>query len=189
MNKPVIVAAGTPQVLLPYDNANHFVKAVAQHPGPLASWTAWVAPRTMKTADAARQVGMTEDELRDVNDIPPRMLVKAGSTLLVPRHPHLDTDDVPGRLAESGTLALTADGPPLRRVTMRVGRKGDTVSGVARRFGVPAQSVAHWNQVSTHARFAAGSRVVVYVAQKPAARADKPSRAPAKPARNAARKR
>ena len=189
MNKPVIVAAGTPQVLLPYDNANHFVKAVAQHPGPLASWTAWVAPRTMKTADAARQVGMTEDELRDVNDIPPRMLVKAGSTLLVPRHPHRDTDDVPGRLAESGTLALTADGPPLRRVTMRVGRKGDTVSGVARRFGVPAQSVAHWNQVSTHARFAAGSRVVVYVAQKPAARSDKPSRAPAKPARNAARKR
>ena len=27
MNKPVILAAGTPQVLLPYDNANAFVKA------------------------------------------------------------------------------------------------------------------------------------------------------------------
>ena len=90
---------------------------------------------------------------------------------------------------ETSRWALTADGPPLRRVTVRVGKQGDTVSGVARRFGVPAQSVAHWNQVSTSARFAAGSRVVVYVAQKPAARADKPSRAPAKPARNAARKR
>jgi membrane-bound lytic murein transglycosylase D len=189
MNKPVIVAAGTPQVLLPYDNANHFVKAVAQHAGPLASWTAWVAPRTMKTADAARQVGMAEAELRDVNDIPPRMLVKAGSTLLVPRHPHRDTDDVPERLAAGGTLALAADGPALRRVSVRVGKQGDSVSGVARRFGVPAQSVAQWNQVSANARFAAGSTVVVYVTPKAPQRADKPSRAPAKPARNAARKR
>ena len=189
MNKPVIVAAGTPQVLLPYDNANHFVRAVAQHDGPLASWTAWVAPRTMKTADAARQVGMTEAELRDVNDIPPRMLVKAGSTLLVPRHPHRDTDDVPERLAADGTLNLAADGPALRRVSVRVGKKGDTVGGVARRFGVPAQSVAQWNQVSPNARFAAGSTVVVYVTPKAPQRADKPSRAPAKPARNAARKR
>ena len=45
MNKPVILAAGTPQVLLPYDNASIFVKALEQHKGPLASWTAWVAPK------------------------------------------------------------------------------------------------------------------------------------------------
>ena len=39
----------------------------------------------MKPADAAQQIGMSEAELREVNRIPPRMLVKAGSTLLVPR--------------------------------------------------------------------------------------------------------
>jgi membrane-bound lytic murein transglycosylase D len=47
--------------------------------------------------DAARHVGMTEDELRDVNRIPARMLVKAGSTLLVPRsaqHMHDVTEHV-----------------------------------------------------------------------------------------------
>jgi membrane-bound lytic murein transglycosylase D len=60
LNKPVILAAGTPQVLLPYDNANRFVRGLAAHRGPLASWTAWVAPRTLKPADAARQVGMSE---------------------------------------------------------------------------------------------------------------------------------
>ena len=85
MNKPVILAAGTPQVLLPYDNANRFVRKLPLHRGPLASWTAWVAPKTMRPAEAARQVGMDEAELREVNRIPPRMLVKAGSTLLVPR--------------------------------------------------------------------------------------------------------
>jgi membrane-bound lytic murein transglycosylase D len=41
MNKPVILAAGTPQVLLPYDNANRFVtrrwRSTAGHPGQLDS--------------------------------------------------------------------------------------------------------------------------------------------------------
>ena len=48
MNKPVILAAGTPQVLLPYDNANQFVRELPLHHGPLASWTAWVAPKTVR---------------------------------------------------------------------------------------------------------------------------------------------
>jgi membrane-bound lytic murein transglycosylase D len=187
MNKPVIVAAGTPQVLLPYDNANHFVKAVALHKGPLASWTAWVAPKTMKTADVAKLAGMSEEELRDVNDIPPRMLIKAGSTLLVPRTKH-GLDDVSERLAANGMLSLASDGPTLRRVSHRVGRKGESVAGVARRFGVPAQSVAHWNNVRANSQFAAGTRVVVYVPQKAKARATKPLRAATKPARAAARK-
>ncbi len=35
MNRPVILAAGTPQILLPYDNANRFVRELPQHTGPL----------------------------------------------------------------------------------------------------------------------------------------------------------
>lgn len=188
MNKPVIVAAGTPQVLLPYDNANTFVKAVAQHKGPLASWTAWVAPKTMRTADAARLVGMTESELREVNDIPPRMLLRAGSTLLVPRDKHRE-HDVSERIAANGTLVLAADGPSVRRVVLRVGKRGDSVKGVARRYGVPAQQVAKWNKVGPNARFAAGRTVVVYVPQKAKARATKAMRAATRSPRTAARKR
>ena len=85
LNKPLILAAGTPQVLLPYDNANRFIANHALHKGPLASWTAWVAPRNLSATEAARQLGIGEDELRELNHIPPRMLVRGGSTLLVPR--------------------------------------------------------------------------------------------------------
>jgi membrane-bound lytic murein transglycosylase D len=46
VNKPVMLAAGTDQVLLPYDAAAQFVSRIQQYPGQLASWTAWVAPRT-----------------------------------------------------------------------------------------------------------------------------------------------
>jgi membrane-bound lytic murein transglycosylase D len=165
MNKPVILAAGTPQVLLPYDNANTFVKAVPQHKGPLATWTAWVAPKTMKTAEAAKQTGMSEAELREVNNIPPQMLVKVGSTLLVPRGAHRETD-VSERLAETATLLLASDGPAQRRVAFKVGKKGDSVAAVAKRYGVSAAHVAQWNQVDAQARFPAGSTVTVFVAQK-----------------------
>jgi membrane-bound lytic murein transglycosylase D len=187
MNKPVILAAGTPHVLLPYDNANAFIRAVAQHKGPLASWTAWVVPKTMKTAEVARHTGMSEADLREVNLIPPRMLVKAGSTLLVPRSKHREAD-VSERLAESAMLALISDVPAQRRLAFKVGKKGDSVAAVAKRYKVSAQQVAKWNDVAPSARFRAGATVVVYVAGK-ARTQTKPMRTATRPARSAARAR
>jgi membrane-bound lytic murein transglycosylase D len=151
LNKPVILAAGTPQVLLPYDNANAFVKAMPQHVGPYATRTAWTAPRTMKPAEAAKLTGMDEAELRAVNAIPARVLVKAGSTLLVPRTQQR-TGDVPEGLADNGVLVLSPESPTLRRVAF------------AKRYRVSVQQVAQWNQVAPSAHFAAGSTVVVYLA-------------------------
>jgi membrane-bound lytic murein transglycosylase D len=108
MNKPVILAAGTPQVLLPYDNATLFVRNLRAHRAPLATWTAWVAPATLKPAAVAAQVGMSEGELRAVNRIPPRMLIKAGSTLLVTRSPNKSAD-VSEKIADNATTIIGAD--------------------------------------------------------------------------------
>ena len=166
MNKPVILAAGTPQVLLPYDNANLFVRALPRHRGPLASWTAWVAPKTLRPAEAARQVGMSEAQLREVNHIPPRMLVKAGSTLLVPRDAHRQAD-VSIEVADNATMALAPDVPPLRKVSLKAGRK-DSVVSVAKRQHVSAVQLAQWNNLSPAASFKPGQTIVVYVAAKAA---------------------
>ncbi len=163
-NKPVILAAGTPQVLLPYDNANLFVRNVELHRGPLASWTAWVAPSTLRPQEAARQVGMSEADLREVNRIPPRMLVKAGSTLLVPRAAHA-TANVAEHIADHATIAFAPEARPLRRVAFTVGKKGDTVAAVARRYKVSASQVAQWNDVGVSTRFKPGATVVVMVPQ------------------------
>ncbi|WP_425260124.1 transglycosylase SLT domain-containing protein [Rubrivivax sp. RP6-9] len=180
MNKPVILAAGTPQVLLPYDNANIFLRQLQRHEGPLASWTAWVAPATLKPADAARRVGMTESELREVNRIPARMLVKAGSTLLVPRDPD-STRDVAEHIADNATMVLAPESRPTRRVVLKAGKKGDSVVAVARRYRVSAAQVAQWNGVGTGARFKAGQSIVVHLAT-PAKKAG--VRSAAKPSRS-----
>jgi len=166
MNKPVILAAGTAQILLPYDNANQFVRQLPLHRGPLASWTAWRVPKTMRPTEAARQVGMSEAQLREVNRIPLRMLVKAGSTLLVPRGEHRQAD-VSVEIADNATMALAPEAPALRKLSLKAGRK-DSVASVAKRYRVNAAQVAQWNGVAQGASFAPGQTIVMYVGGKAA---------------------
>ena len=175
MNRPVILAAGTPQVLLPYDNANRFVRGFMAHRGPYATWTAWVAPKTMRPVDAARMAGMDEATLRALNSIPPRMLIKAGSTLLVSRAPHKH-EDVSEEIADNALMVLAPDVPPARRVVLKAGKRGLSVEAVARRYRVSAAQVAQWNSVGVKSSFKAGQSVVVYV----------PTARPAKGTRSAA---
>ncbi|MEY8877072.1 MAG: transglycosylase SLT domain-containing protein [Leptothrix sp. (in: b-proteobacteria)] len=161
MKKPVILAAGTPQILLPAENAEQFRTELPRYRGALASWTAWVVPRTMKPADAAEHVGMNEDELRQLNRIPARMLVKAGSTLLVPRSGHRD-QDVSEHLADNAQIMLAPDSPPLKRRMVRAG-KADTIATLARRFRVSPAQLASWNGLSAGSKVAAGRSLVIYV--------------------------
>ena len=164
MNKPVILAAGTPQVLLPYDNADRFVHELPRYRGALASWTAWRAPSTLRSADAARQVGMSEALLREVNHIPPRMLIKAGSTLLVTRAA-VRLHDVAVEVADNATMALAPDVPPLRKLALKAGRR-DSVASVAKRYKLNPAQVAQWNQVAGAASFKPGQTIVVFVPAK-----------------------
>jgi membrane-bound lytic murein transglycosylase D len=160
-NKPVLLAAGTPQILLPWDNAEHFqANLEAYGGGRLASWTAWIAPTTLKAAAAAQQVGMSEAELRAVNNIPPHMLIKAGSTLLV-RRPERLTTDVSDRLADSAQLSLAPE-VVLRRTTVKT-VKNDTLASLAHRYKVAPAAIAQWNKLGANARLKAGQTLVLYL--------------------------
>jgi membrane-bound lytic murein transglycosylase D len=99
-HRPVMLAGGTPQILLPWDNAEIFQRNMQDYEGRLASWTVWVAQKNMKVADAAKRYQMSEEEFRQINKIPPRMLIKAGSALLVPRMSN-QHDDVSAKLADN----------------------------------------------------------------------------------------
>ncbi len=160
-NRPVILAAGTPQILLPWDNAAVFQRNLSgQGTAQLASWTAWVAPSTMKSAEAARRVGLSEAEFRNVNSIPPNMLIKAGSTLLAPRSA-AKVEDVTTHVADNGQISLQPD-IVLRRTAVKA-RKGESVASIAKRYKVSAAQVADWNKVSAGAAFHAGQQVVVFL--------------------------
>jgi membrane-bound lytic murein transglycosylase D len=169
MNRPVILAAGTPHILLPWDNATVFeTNLQTRADRRLSSWTAWQAPRTMGAEEVAKLVGMTAEQLRSVNGIPARMLVKAGSTLLVPRQGKLD-NDVTEHLADNGHLLLAPE-VVLRKIRVTA-RAGDTIARLASRHGVSAANLADWNRLQPNAKLSNGQNLSIFVPAKASRRA------------------
>ena len=123
-HRPVLLAAGTSNILLPWDNAEVFQRNYeASTMARMATWTAWVAPSTMKVAEAAKRVNMSEADFRAVNNIPPRMLIKAGSALLVPRNSQM-LGDVTAQVADNGTLNLSPEVIAKRKGSGKAGKHG-----------------------------------------------------------------
>jgi membrane-bound lytic murein transglycosylase D len=162
-HRPVMLASGTPHILLPWDNAEIFQRNLENHDGQLASWTAWVAPKNMKVADAAKRVGMSEEELRTVNKIPPRMLIKAGSALLVPRSAQ-QQKDVSEKLADNGQLNLAPE-QVLRKQVVKA-RKGETMASLAKRYKVSVEQVADWNKLALNSSLKPGQKIMLMLPGK-----------------------
>ena len=167
LRRPVIMAAGTPQILLPWDNAEIFQRNLASRddPAAMSNWTTWTAPSTMKPAEAAQTVGMSEEELRRINNIPANVLIKAGSALLVPRSDQVKTD-ISSSVAEKGQMALMPEVVTvIKRSTVRA-RKGDSVASLAQRYGVTAGNLAEWNHISASGSLKKGQAVTLLLPSK-----------------------
>lgn len=160
-SRPVILASGTPQILLPWDNATVFKRNLANYSGgQLATWTAWTAPSTMSVSAVASRVGMDENDLRSVNNIPPRMLITAGSTLLIPRSAKLQ-NDVAVHIADNAHMALSPE-IVLKRTVVKA-KKKDSVALLARRYNVSASNIAQWNKISANASLTNKQSVILYL--------------------------
>jgi len=167
-HRPVIIAAGTPQILLPWDSALVFQRNFdAYSQGQYASWTAWTAPTTLSVTEAAKRVGMSENDLRVVNNIPPRMLIKSGSTLLVPRSAKMETD-VASHVADNAQMSLAPE-IVTHRTTVKA-RKGETVASLSKRYSLSPASVAEWNSTGVTTAFKIGQPVVLFLPIKASTR-------------------
>ena len=165
-HKPVVFAAATPQILLPWDNAKVFRRNLQAHEdGQYASWTVWTVPSTISVAEAAQRVGLGEADLRSINNIPPRMLIKAGSALMVPRG--AGAADVAGHVADNGQISFAPE-IVTRRATVHA-RKRDTLVSVANRYGVSVSNLADWNSLKSTATLKPGQALVAYLPMRPKA--------------------
>lgn len=155
--RPLLMGAATEELLLPWDNAEIFSKNFAQHKGPLATWTAWLAPKDLKVSEAAKLVQMDEETLRRINDIPPKNIIRKGSALVVPRKQ--GQSDVSENLADSGQINLAVD-RPAKAKTVKV-QKGDTLDGIARKHQVTAAQLRAWNRLKEGQGVRVGQTLVV----------------------------
>lgn len=173
--KPVIFAAGTPRILLPWENAAIFRENLRHTPvNMLASWTAWVTPEKMRPAEIAQRFGMSEEDFRAMNSIPRGRLIASGSTVLVRRSDGAASTVAAG-IVNNARLALVSEAAPrratssssssLRRTAVRA-RKGDTLASIAARYGVPTATLQRWNGGAKKLR--AGQSVALYLPKRTA---------------------
>ena len=184
MSRPVILAAGTPEILLPWDNAERFLRRLDEHANkPLASWTAWTVPKTMKASEASKMLNMTENELRSINTIPSGMQVKQGSTLLVARQGALDSD-VTEHLADNAQISFAPE-IILKRIMVKV-QKGDTLLTLASRHDVTPNNIAAWNKLKMPALLKPGQSIAILVPTTSSSKGSKSIKGSGKKANNAA---
>ena len=165
-NRPLIVGAGEANLLLPAERADIFLANLAAFEStgqPLASWTTYKVQSTDTVENIAARVGVSADHLREANRIPRRHKLAAGSTLLIPRDETMTDDVAPTQLAAA--LALLPERSTQRMVTYRV-RRGDTLTSVARRYGVSADEIVDSNRLRSRNLFA-GQRLIIAVAATP----------------------
>jgi membrane-bound lytic murein transglycosylase D len=146
-NRPVIVAAASPTLLLPADRIDAFNANLAAWEAtgqPLASWTTYRMQPTDSLASISRRAGITEQQLREANRIPPRYRIVPGSTILIPRDESME--DITAESLDA-RFALVPEASNLHKVTYRV-RRGDTLSSVARRYNVDSKDIIVWNQLT-----------------------------------------
>jgi len=167
-NRPVIVGAGEANILLPADRAEIFVANLAAFEStgqPLASWTAYTVQTTDTVENIAARVGVSADHLREANRIPKRHRLAAGSTILIPRDETMAEDIAPEQL--NAALSLLPERSGRRIITYRV-RRGDTLSGIARRYRLSMDEIVEMNRLRGHDLFA-GQRLNLAVAYSPKA--------------------
>lgn len=161
-NRPVITGSSNTQILLPHSNAEKFKANLAKWGHALSSWTAHkVTSARERIETIAARFKTTPEVIREVNNIPPKMVLKAGSTILVPRSA-LDSDqDIAKDIADNATMAIAPDLPDSKRIFIRVG-KNESLASIARRHRVSVAQIKAWNRLSRD-KVAKGQRLELRV--------------------------
>lgn len=161
---PVILAAATPELLLPAEAADRFEAAAQTHKGPWSSWTVVRTQGHAKLNQLASHFGTTIQQLREANGGTPGLKPAAGSVLLVPR-----TGASPARADASLVASAQRQWvPEVVRITVTP-RVKETLPELARRLHVPVASLSHWNPgLATSKPLKKGSKVVLMMAYEAA---------------------
>ena len=150
-NRPVIAGADEYTILLPIDNAELFAAKLDLIDQPLVSWQAYHLKTGETLPQVAAKYGMSTETLRSVNGIGSRAKVPVGFTLLVPsQRPSAES-------AASLAHAVFTTVPSGRTLYYTV-RRGESVTAIAARYGVSAQELRRWNNL-TQNNVAVGKRL------------------------------
>jgi membrane-bound lytic murein transglycosylase D len=164
-NRPVIVANGSPALVLPAGKAGLFLANLEGHDQPLVSWQSYTLRAGDKLESIAAKSGISLARLKEINGIGRRTKLAPGYQLMLPL-----------KGASLEPLPAMFQPPPARDVGTRVRKlsytvkRGDTLPAIAQRYKVSADDLRQWNQIG---RLTVGQRLVIQVEQASVAKSAK----------------
>ncbi len=142
-NRPVIGGRSEYQVLLPADRADNFLARLEANEKPRVSWMAYRTRAGDRIEALAERFGTTVTAIKSVNGI--RSVapsLPAGYHLLVPSDG--PSEDALGSIQN----AVFTKFPEYTASRTHKVRSGETIAGIARRYGVSVSTLAQWNRMS-----------------------------------------
>lgn len=146
-NRPVITGGDKTKILMPQANAEKFKINLAKWNRPLSSWTSHTVSKRERIENIAKMFSTLPEILREVNHIPPKMLLQAGSTILVPKASEASAKDIAPEVLDNAVIALAPDVPDTKRIYVKVGKR-DNLASIASRYKVSIAQLKSWNSLS-----------------------------------------
>ena len=123
-NRPVITGSAQTKILLPQENATKFHLNLAQWGRSLSTWTTHkITSARERIETLASRFGTTPEVIRQANNIPQKVSLKIGSTILVPRISTSAHIDIAPEVADNAMMALEADRPAHKRAISRADKR------------------------------------------------------------------
>lgn len=164
-NRPVIVANGSPALVLPTDKAGLFLANLEGHDQPLVSWQIYTLKTGDKLESIAAKNGITLPRLKAINGIGRRTKVGPGYQLMLPLK-GASLEPLPAMYQPPLAREVRT---PTRKLNYTV-RSGDTLTLIAQRHKVSVDDLRQWNQIG---RITVGQRLVIQVPQATSAKSAK----------------
>ena len=134
-NQGVILANLKPDIILPREKLPIYLANLAAYEGDLTSWRKYDATKGQRLADIAKEFNVPLESLRRANDLARSTQVLAADTVLI----------IPGPTANA-TVATAEISKRQTTRTYQV-RRGDTLSGIARRFNTQVSTLRELNGI------------------------------------------
>jgi membrane-bound lytic murein transglycosylase D len=143
-NRPVIAGADEHTILLPIDRAEMFAAKLELSEQPLVTWQAYRTKPGETAAQVAAKFGLPVETLRAVNGLGTRSALPAGHALLVPAQR-------PSDATVESVVNTVFTSVPSGRTFYHTVRRGETITVIARRYGVDVADLRRWNGMTQNA--------------------------------------
>jgi len=163
-NRPIITGGNNTSILLPIENASVFENNFLSWKGAYSSWTTLSINKSERVESLANRFGYKADVVREVNAIPAKMIVKAGSTILVPKTAKSSEENIPQQIAEDAQLRIERAEPGTRKIIVKIGKK-DSLASVAKRYKLNVSDIKSWNDLNKD-QIKPGQKLVLHIAKQ-----------------------